>query len=311
MYNDINYHQQFINDILNLLLDKITISDDIIILKLSLLKDMMKVILTSNPWSYCDYIFENYYTNKYFYTEILDILDKIKINDIKLYLNSLIENAGSYAIVYGNLKEKNIPSFDKLNINFTKKIVNFPNIKIKKNVIIKHPNKDEKSHCVKISYFIGKFNPKRNLYLLFIKLITMNMFFVDLRTTKQLGYLVEMYGSSIHNEYYIYQKIQSHLECSEIIKHINEFNSTLIDNIKKIDLNKWKETVTNHLNKQETSIDELYNKYNSEIINKTNLFERNKLMLKYIDTVTIDTLCQFISKFILSNQKKNVLQIII
>jgi secreted Zn-dependent insulinase-like peptidase len=310
MYNDISKHQQFIDDALNLLLHDITISNEIILLKLSLFEDMIKLVLTNNPWSYCDYIFDNYYSNSYFYNDILDKLANITIDEIKSYCNTLIKNSGSYVFVFGNLKKENIPNFDKLKTNFTKKIVKFPTIKIKKNVVIKHPNKHEKSNCVKISYFTGKFNPQINLYLLFVKLITMNMFFVDLRTTKQLGYLVQMFSSVIHSEYYIYQQVQSHLKCNEIIKHINQFNSTLIDNMKKIDLTKWKETVTNHLNKKETSIDDLYNKYNSEIINKTNLFDRNKLMLKYIDTITIDSLCQFITKFILNNQKKNILQII-
>ena len=83
---------------------------------------------------------------------------------------------------------------------------NFPKLLLKKNINKVHPNNDEKTNCVKISYFIGKFNPNVILHLIFIKLISYNIFFEDLRTTKKLGYLVEMYGSIISNEYFIYQK---------------------------------------------------------------------------------------------------------
>jgi secreted Zn-dependent insulinase-like peptidase len=118
-----------------------------------------------------------------------------------------------------------------------------------------------------------------------------------------------MYSSNIQNEYYIYQKVQSELPCNEIIKHINEFNDNLIENIKKIDLTKWKETVTHHLNKKENNTDELFDKYYSEIVDRKYMFDRNKLLLAYIDKISIESLCNFISNYILKNNKINIIQI--
>jgi secreted Zn-dependent insulinase-like peptidase len=94
-----------------------------------------------------------------------------------------------------------------------------------------------------------------------------------------------------------------------LIDNINEFNLTLIDKIKKIDLNKWIETVTSHLNKKESNTNELYMKYSTEIIQKTYLFNRNELMLKHINEVTIDSLCKFINIYILNNKFKSIIQI--
>jgi len=308
LYNDLNYHEQFINDTLNLIINNINITDDLIKSKISLFKDSINSITTVNPWEYCEYIFNNAYINLYMYDILLVELNKININEIRTFLKSIIENAGSYVIIYGNINKNNLPNLNNINTNLN--ICKFPKIEIKKNLIINHPNKKEISNCIKISYFTGKFKPIINLHLIFIKLITHNIFFEDLRTTQQVGYLVSMGVSKISNEYYIYQQIQSELTCDKIIDSINKFNTIkLLEEIKKIDLYKWKETVTNYLNKKENNNNEIFNKYYNEIINRTYLFNRNELMLKYIDMVTIDTLICFIIKFILNNKKKSILQI--
>ena len=309
MYNDLKHIQPFIDNILNLITNKINVSDELIQSKISSIVDNLNSIKTLNPWAYCDYIFNNFYKNSFNYKELLLTLKKIKLNEIKEYINNIISDSGSVVIVYGNIKENNLPNFNIIKNNLKLDLYKSSSVILKKNVIEIHPNKNEKSNCVKISYIISKFDPLINLHLMFLKLITMNIFFEDLRTTKQLGYLVEMYGSIIGKEYYIYQKIQSELSCNIIIDNINEFNVTLIDKIKKIDLNKWIETVTSHLNKKESNTNELYMKYSTEIIQKTYLFNINELMLKHINEVTIDSLCKFITKYILNNKFKSIIQI--
>tara|TARA_B110000971_G_C20028512_1_gene510163 strand:+ start:13 stop:2625 length:2613 start_codon:yes stop_codon:yes gene_type:complete len=308
LYNDLKLINNFINDVMSLLLKPINITDNFILSQLLATKDNLTHLETSNPWSYCDYIFSNSFSNTYSYIELLKIISKISINEIKQFITTFINGAGSYCIVYGNLSY--IPSFKFLENNFKKKISKFQTLKISKSKIITHPNKKEKSNCVKISYFIGKFKPKNILHLIFIKLITSNMFFEELRTTKQLGYLVQMYGSNISSEYYIYQKIQSEFTCADIISNIKEFNNSLLDKIKKINLNKWKETVSSHLNKKENNTNEEFNQYYNEIINKTFLFNRNQILLKHIDEISIESISNFIKKYILNNKKVNILQIV-
>jgi len=131
-----------------------------------------------------------------------------------------------------------------------------------------------------------------------------------LRTNKKLGYLVGMGSSIIGKQYYIYQKIQSDKSCNEIYNYINEFNNKLIENIKKIDLDMWKETVINYLTEKENNTEDFINKYYSEILNKTYIFNRNELLLKYIDKINIDSLCKFINKYIINNKIKNIIYII-
>jgi insulysin len=309
MYNDLKYVQIFIDRVFDLLLNNIVITDELINTKIDNMIDSLNNIITSNPWSYCDYIFDNSYNSCYMYTELLKIIKTITIKEIKIFMKQIIEKSGITIFIYGNIKLNNLPTFNKIQSNMKESHACYPSLHIKKTKIYTHPNQTEKSNCVKISYFTGKYEPLNNLHLLFIKLITYDLFYADLRSTKQLGYLVVMYTSSINNEYYIYQKVQSELSCDEITKHINNFNDTLIDCIKKIDLNKWKENISNHLNKKETNINELFENYYLEIAQRTFLFNRKQLLLKYLDNITIDSLCLFITNNILNNKRKSIIKI--
>lgn len=310
-YNDPNYIQEFINDIFNLFNNSITVSDHIITSCIYEVKNKILSITSCNSWEFCDYIFNNLYENSYMFDELLKNIDLITIDQIKLYYKNILSNCSAKIFIFGNIEKKQIPNFDIIKDKLNKKFINNSKLLINKQIIYKNPNIKESSNCVKISYFIGKFDPIKILHLLFIKLIFMNDFFEELRTTQKLGYLVEMFGSNINEEYFIYQKIQSSKDSKIIIEKINNFNKELIDSIQKINLNKWKETITSHLNKKENNTSELFNKYYYEIIYKTYLFNRNKLMLKYIDDITIESLILFIKKYIINNNKKNIIKILV
>ena len=305
--NDHKYIQIFIDEIFNLLLNQINISDELIKSIISVTEDNIKNIKTLNSWDFCNYVFLNSFDNSYYYIKLLKKIKHISVSQIKSYIQTLFNDAGINIFVYGNLKENKIPIFDKLNMK--NKIYKFPKLIMKKKISYQHPNIDEKTNCVQIAYFVGKFNPIIMLHLLFLKLMSYNIFFEELRTTKKLGYLVEMYGSRISNEYYIYQKIQSELSCNKIIEHIKIFNNSLIDNIIKEDFTKWRKTVINHLMKKETNMNELYNKYLFEINQRTYLFNRNEILLKHINEISIKSLINFIEEKLLNNKIINITQI--
>ena len=306
-FNDYKYIQMFIDDIFNLLFNKIDINNELIKSIISVIEDNLKNITTLNSWDFCTYLFSNSYENSYYYLKLLKYIKNISVNQVKKYINNLFNDAGITIFIYGNLNKNLLPKFNKLNTKY--KLYKFPKLIMKKQIIKRHPNNDEKSNCVQISYFVGKFNPNIDLHLLFLKLMSNNIFFEDLRTTKKLGYLVVMSSAIISNEYYIYQKIQSELKCNEIINHIKIFNNNLIDNIKKEDFNKWKKTVINHLNKKYTNMNELYNKYSYEIVQRTYLFNRNNILLKHINEISHSSLINFIDKNILNNKKINITKI--
>ena len=305
--NDVKYMKTFINDIFDILFNKIEINNTFIESIISLKKNDLNNIKILNSWDYGDYIFNNSYKNSYDYLKLLKEINNITVIQVKNYIENLFNDTVNNIFIYGNIEEKDLPKFNKLNTN--NKLYKFDKLSIKKNIIKIHPNKDEKTNSVQISYFIGKFDYIMNLHLIFLKLISYNIFFKDLRTTKKLGYLVQMYGSVISNEYYIYQKIQSELSCKEIINHIEIFNNNFIDKLKEEDFNKWKETVIKHLEMRETNMNELYNKYYDEINKRTYLFDRNKIMLKHINKVSLQSLINFVKEKLLNNKKINITQI--
>ena len=238
----------------------------------------------------------------------MDIIKTIHINEVKQYIKNIFKKSGAYIILFGNINSHNF-NFDKIKKQLNYPLHKFAKLKIKKNINIKHPNPEEKSKCVKISYFIGKFNIINNLHLIFTNLISSSLFFDDLRTLKQLGYLVLMNISKIEKEYYIYQQVQSELSCDIIKKHIKEFNKSLIDNFKKQDFNILKETVISILKKKTVDTNELFNNYYIKIIDQTYLFNKNELLLQHIDNITIDSLIEFIKTYILTNTNKCIINI--
>lgn len=309
LLNDRNYIQIFIDQVLNLITNKIDVTDELIKSKISFTINYLENIITMNPWEYCDYLFNNFYDNKYDYNELLLTIKQINIIDIKNYIKNIFNDSFINIFVYGNLNLNDVPSFNKLNINNINKKYILPTLKIKKYINTYHHNTDEKSNCVKISYFIGSFDPLINLQLIFINLISHTLFFDELRTVKQLGYLVSMHSSIIGNKYLIYQKIQSNKSTKYIIKNIILFNNNLINIIEKQNITLWKTTVINYLNENKNNLNELFLKYNNEIITNNYLFDRNEILLKYIDKISIESLINFINIYILNNNKISIIKI--
>jgi insulysin len=301
VYNDPSQIQNYIDKVIDLINNIEDINNNFILSTITSIKDNLKNIESLNPWEYTKYLINTYYDNFYNYKKLLEIIDKININEVNMGLKNFFKDTGNTICIYGNIEISKIPKFNKINLN--NEIARSAKINFK-NIIIKHPNPNENSNCVKICYFVGKFNPIINLHLLFIKLITNSIFFEELRTTKQLGYLVQMYASNIGDEYYIYQQIQSEFKPNDIIKNIEEFNDNLIKQIQKINLKQWKDTIINHLKNKDNNLNEKFNRYYLEIVNRTYFFDRNLILLSYIDDVTILSLINFIKNFILNNNNK-------
>ena len=68
------------------------------------------------------------------------------------------------------------------------------------------------------------------------------------------------------DNYYILQKIQSYKSCNIILKEIEEFNKHIINIINKENLDEWLISAGNHLNEKDTSLNQMYHKYLTEIL---------------------------------------------
>ena len=306
LLNDVNYSQQFINEILKLIFTSIKISKKFIKSKLKNYTDIIKNIKFLNSWNYIEWIFNLSFDNYYHYDILLTNINKIKPTDILVYLNDLFTTSNLKVSIFGNIKE--IPKFDLINKYLNNKII-LPKQKIKKYINIIHPNSKEKEKCIKIYYYISEFDPKVVLHIFIIQLIFSDLFFNKLRTELQLGYLVLLNYEIINNKYYIFQKVQSNYDTNLLEEQILIFNNTMIDTLKKINLSNWIKILKTHLHTKENNMLELYNKYFAEIKSNNFIFDRNKILLKFINKITINSLIRFINKFILNTKNKFIIKI--
>ena len=76
-----------------------------------------------------------------------------------------------------------------------------------------------------------------------------------------------------------------------------------------VDLNNWIETLRDHLLVKENNINELYNKYYSEINIREFNFERDKILASKIDKITKNSFNEFIKKYIIKNTKISLIKL--
>ena len=307
--NDPIKFNQFINMTFDLILN-LNIPDEVINSKKETLKEDLKNYSNLNPWEYSAYYFNTISrSNDYLEDKLLKVLDEITIKDINKYSKDLISNSSITSFFYGNFIKDNLPNVLDLNKYYFNPIVNLPQQKFVKEINIKHPNKNEKSNCVSYYFFIGPFVPLNWLHAFIINLILERQFYNELRTKKQLGYLVNLSLSNQADNYYFIQKIQSDKSCENIMKEIDIFNLTILNIIKKCNLDEYKKSAENYLNEQDTTLNDSYERHFSEILSRKYLFDRKKIILQQMSNITIESLIKHVNNFIIENSNKTVFTI--
>jgi insulysin len=262
------------------------------------LKSKYENIIFSNSWEYSEYIFDTSISNQsYKIEELINNLD-INILDIKNFIKNLLKFENRNILhIYGNINKNDAIKISNTFILNYKEIKYIPDtIKLEKNIIVNHPNKLETANSVTYMYHISnKFEPVLNILMMLYCLIFNELFFNELRTKKQLGYLVKLGSLYKLNNYYIIQKIQSDKSVDIIDNEINNFNKNIIPSyINKISFSDYINTLRTNLEQQYDSLSLLYNKYNSEIVNETFIFNKNEILLKTLKKIKLQHLIKFI-----------------
>jgi secreted Zn-dependent insulinase-like peptidase len=133
------------------------------------------------------------------------------------------------------------------------------------------------------------------------------VFFNELRTKKQLGYLVKLSILNLGDNYYMTQKIQSAKSCKEIIIEIEKFNDNIIKLIDNCNLDNWKVTAKNQLKEKENSNNDYYASFFSEIISRKYLFHRKRIIVSQLKNVTKESLKNFVNEYIFKNKYRSIL----
>ena len=309
IYNDLSKMQLFIDNIIDILFNNISISNKLIKIFISKLKINIKNIKNLNAYEYTSYYTNLFYNNSYKYSVLLKEMKEITSEMVKNNLLNIFNNDSNNCsiFIFGNIKK--CPEFNKLNKYLSNNNYSLPQLNFK-NINTKNPNKNDNNMCIKIMYYIDNvFNALINLHLIFISSIFSSVFYDNLRTIQQVGYIVQFYSSTYHDNKFIIQQIQTAIPLEELLIKINNFNNTINSELLKINLNTWKYTITKSLKEKETNLIELFSHYNKEIITKKFLFDRKKILLEQMDNISIDSLINFCDKYIINNKNKYIIKI--
>jgi insulysin len=263
------------------------------------LKEYYLNIIFLNPFEYAEYLVSSKADQEYNINELLNAIDTITYSDIHNHILQLFDKTALTTFIYGNIpldsikKLFNVNSSSLLTCLLSNHIYPLLQTKLITDMIIKHPNKDEKSNLISYYYKIGTFTPKYFGMLIVLHKIIKQLFFDILRSEKQLGYIVKLLIHTQGDEYYITEKIQSGKPIKQIMKEINEFNKNIQMYIKNSEFEKVIKTVILELNAPEYNIDDKINKYLPEIIKRTYLFNRTQLILNQVKQLTKDDILEF------------------
>lgn len=270
------------------------------------LKNMRKM----SPLGLSEYILlSNSFQFVYSINELNSAINNLNYLDCIEFQKIFLKKFDPTIFYYGNYDK---PISIKITDSKIKKYLPIRRKEIKCDLIIDHPNLEEKNNGISCYYLIGKFNPKLIVILdLFMKIVEVS-FYDTLRTKNQLGYLVKMGSKIIKKDYFIVQKIQSQFKIKEVLDKILKFNSMInkiLKNLNESSLNNWKETLKKNYLEKETKTSEALLLLGMEIFNKDYMFNRYKIMARLVDNISLQDLNDFYINYLLKN--KNSFKILI
>jgi insulysin len=321
--SSINIYISTLNDIskIKLLLDEITdflfninlskLSENYINNLIVSLRESYENVNYLNPSNYSSnklksYIYDTEYPNE----QLISVTKTINFTQIKEYTSNILNDSIITSLIYGNIDKKDISDFfESFNNYFIESNLTIPIAHEIQEIIITHPNPNEKSNCVTLFYYMGELNIKNNtdaskiiLGILGTRILSQS-FFDLLRTKKQLGYLVNMGTTVYRNKYYVTQKIQSDKSIKIILDNLNEFNSKVNDYLEKSDFDDYVKSIKKELLEPEYSLNDKINKYLPEITSHEYIFDRHIILSKQIDKVTKDEVISYFGKLLLVSVK--------
>lgn len=320
--NDITKFKLFIKQIedfiLNIKTHLVLITDTLISNIINNYKMNIKNIEFYNSNNYNKYILSLLMlSNEYSYSNLLIVLETITPKMIRKYISKIFDDSALTIMVYGNIKSEDLPSFASFKKQTQNCLCPLPKLSpfwlpiwscdsdicpINDNsIVLPHPNKKQKSNSVIYYFNIGSFTPKICVLAIMVIDILQEIFFNELRTKKQLGYLVNMYCYNTLNNYCIMQNIQSNKSIEIIMKEIDTFNKNIMTHVKEIDMKQYKDRAYAIITENDTSTAESYSRYNGEIMNRTYMFDREEVLSQQVPKITFNDIKEFINRIINSS----------
>ena len=253
-------------------------------------------------------------------------LEKINMDDLIDVYNRSIVNGRISIFTMGNI-EKDISK------QINKKIYKYIKIKHQTNAMtydnIKEYQENEmfiyKKSDKDINVLVGLLFPLPSFselktknwyeYVLFCRLFEVilgNDFYYELRTEKEIGYIVRIrsaiYENNLEQKIYIKFIVQSSkYKYKYILNEIEEFikkhTNKILNELSNIDYKEYIESEKNKLKRDFDTLSDLAAYYMNSIVDEIYQFNSREILLEKIDLFTLDVFRSFVERFIVNNTK--------
>ena len=139
-----------------------------------------------------------------------------------------------------------------------------------------------------------------------------NDFYYELRTEKEIGYVVKiktsLYDNNLTQKIIIKFVVQSSKYAydnvlREILEFIKRQESIIFNELSEIDYKEFIESEKNKLKRNFDTLSELSGYYFNSIVDESYQFDSKDILLKQIDSFTIDIFRTYFEKYIIKNIK--------
>jgi len=268
-----------------------------------------------------------HYSCFYDESDILAVIDNIKIMDILTCPGRIFKNSYTQICAQGNILQDDalqLATLIKINFErFSHKIPFLISTHVGYNMIAQQSeNPNEKNNVIAVYYNIGHIatNVKNWNYLqTIIELLSMIMdkdFFNKLRTEQQLGYVVASHTTHIGTDENSYTQmvflIQSHrFNCEHLYKCIREYTDitlkNTLDELQDDEIDIYKKTMIELLSKPDQTLAESFGR-NYEIL-FVNKMDVKPVLLETVSKVTKQHLIDFYNEYFIKDVRSSVLTI--
>jgi insulysin len=269
-------------------------------------------------------IFDKYYTPQ----EQYRAAKLMTIEKCKEIFKSIYTNCRVNILTIGNISQDNCSNLIKTfykNLNIITPQIdlyledNLNRIHKLKKYIIQNKNLEEKNSIASIIYDFDRFRKtytkdwkSRVLFYRILNSILSNKFFYELRTKKQMGYIVKVRTNLINNNYYSNVFLQFVIQspkysCEEILDEIDKFISNeiiyIIEKMSPEEYNLALNAEKIKLNEKFNNLSDLGSYFMNSIIDESFNFKFIDELLKKCDNFTFDKFKNYFKKYIIENRR--------
>jgi insulysin len=273
--------------------------------------------------------FGTYTENKLYKTYFMpdEILKELKLSDmqntIKIY-NQKIKTGRFNIFCSGNItpelaKKINRKVYKYINITHLTNDLEYDNIvKYKENEMFIYNGKSKNINVlVGLLFPLPEFSIKTSSewfnYIIFCRLFEVifgNEFYYELRTEKEIGYVVKIkssiYDNNLAQKIYIKFVVQSSkYKSNNVLHEIEEFikrqEKRVFNELSELDYKQFIESEKNKLKRDFDTLSDINGYYFNSIVDESYIFNSRDILLDKIDLFTLDIFRSFFDKFIVKN----------